>query len=429
MSDGMLMVLLIIAGFLLYRMSPDQRVHLLRTTVRTLHDVKEAATRSDPTDERFRAALRARTRWVFVTPALVAVNTSLFAYMLFGAGRLSDAQTLVTWGGNLGTRTTNGEWWRLGTSMFVHAGMLSVLVNMGVVLYAGPMLERLVGRFLFASVYVAAGILASLMAVLADPVTVSVGASGAICGLAGLLMASWLWGVRRASDVRIPAIAAKRLAGVGAMFLVYSLASGDLTLARELTALGVGLVSGIVLTGRVHESTPPARRVAAVMAGAAAVAVALAAPLRSLTDIRPEIARVIALEDRTAAAYNNAVERSRKGRVTPEALADLIGRTIVPQLEAADAHLNTVGRVPPVQQPLLADAHEYLRLRTESWRLRTEALRKALSASREPARSNSPDSSAAWRARTEAEHRANMKALGRAEAVERASLEVLERIR
>jgi hypothetical protein len=267
------------------------------------------------------------------------------------------------------------------------------------------------------------------MAVLADPVTVSVGASGAICGLAGLLMASWLWGVRRASDVRIPAIAAKRLAGVGAMFLVYSLASGDLTLARELTALGVGLVSGIVLTGRVHESTPPARRVAAVMAGAAAVAVALAAPLRSLTDIRPEIARVIALEDRTAAAYNNAVERSRKGRVTPEALADLIGRTIVPQLEAADAHLNTVGRVPPVQQPLLADAHEYLRLRTESWRLRTEALRKALSASREPARSNSPDSSAAWRARTEAEHRANMKALGRAEAVERASLEVLERIR
>jgi hypothetical protein len=103
------------------------------------------------------------------------------------------------------------------------------------------------------------------------------------------------------------------------------------------------------------------------MAGTAAAAVAFAIPLRGLTDIRPEIVRLVAAEDRTTAAYNNAVERLKKGRLTAEALAEMIGRTIVPQLEAAEAHLNTIGHVPSIHQPLLADAREYLRLRTESW--------------------------------------------------------------
>lgn len=424
------LTLLFFAGVGLYAMTPDERGRLFQATVRILRHVKEAATRSDPDDERFRAALRARTRWVVLTPALVAVNAGLFACMLFGAGRLSDAQTLVTWGANLGTKTTNGEWWRLGTSMFVHAGLLPMLVNMGVMWYAGPALERLVGRFLFVSVYVGAGILASLVAVVAYPVDVNIGASGAVCGLAGLLTASWVWGVRRASEMRVPAIAAKRLGLIGAAFLVYTFANGDLPLAGELTALGVGLVSGMVLTKRVHLATPPARRVAAVMAGTAALAVMIGVPLEGLTDIRPEIARLVILEDGTTAAYTNAVERFKKGRLAAEALVELIGRTIVPQLEAAEAHFNTFDRVPSIHQPLLADAREYLRLRTESWRLRAEGLRKAPGAAgRETAASNSPESSAAARARAQARHRANMNTFGRAEGMERVSLAALARIR
>jgi rhomboid protease GluP len=430
-SDNVLLLtLLIFAGVGIRALSPAERTRLLHTTVRILRHLKDAARRSDPADERFRAALRARTRWVVMTPSLLAVNVSFFACMLFGAGRIGDAQTLVAWGANLGTKTTNGEWWRLGTSMFVHAGMLPLLINMGLMWYAGPVLERLVGRFLVVSVYFAAGIFASLVAVVAYPVDISTGASGAMCGLTGLLTASWVWDVRRASDIRIPAITAKRLGLVSAMFLVYAFANGDLPLAGELAALGVGLVSGTVLTKRVHLSTPPARRVATVMAGAAAAAVAFAIPLRGLTDIRPDIVHLVAAEDRTTAAYTNAVERLQKGRLTAEALAEMIGRTIVPQLQAAEAHFNTIGRVPSIHQPLLADAREYLRLRTESWRLRATGLRRTPGpANREPAKSNSPESSAVSRARAQADYRANMNTLGRAEGMERLSLEALARIR
>ena len=74
----------------------------------------------------------------------------------------SLTETLVGWGGNVGVRTTNGEWWRLATAMFVHSGMFHLLVNTAALVQLGLILERLVGRLTFAAVYVAAGIFAGL---------------------------------------------------------------------------------------------------------------------------------------------------------------------------------------------------------------------------------------------------------------------------
>ena len=425
-----LLTVAIIGGVCVYGMSPEDRLRLLRTIDTFLRHIVDGATRSDPDDERFRAALRARTPWPFVTIGLVTLNVTLFVCLLFGAGRLADSQTLLAWGGNLGTRTSNGEWWRLATAMFVHSGMLPLVVNIAMIVYTGPLLERLVGPFAFGGMYAAAGVLANAAAVLAHPLDLSVGASGAICGEAAVLTTSWVWGLRRASELGIPRITAKRLAVAGAVFAAYSFANGDLPFVAELTALFVGLIGGAVLTRRVQDATPSPRRVACVLAGAAVAAVVFAVPVRGMTDVRPEIAHLVALEERTATAYASAVERVRKGRLATYALADMIAQTIVPELEAAETHLNRVGRVPSEQQPLLADAHEYLRLRTESWHLRAQGLRKAgRVAPRDLAASYSPASGAASRSRAEAQHRASMNTLGRAEGAERASLEVLQRLR
>jgi len=64
-------------------------------------------------------------------------------------------------------------------------------------------------------------------------------------------------------------------------------------------------------------------------------------------------------------------------RITAEALAQLIDRTIVPELHAAEARLKELDRVPHEHQPLVAGAEEYFRLRDASWRLRVEGLQKA----------------------------------------------------
>ena len=57
---------------------------------------------------------------------IVALNVGIFVCMSFGPGSMADPETIVRWGGSVGTRTANGEWWRLATAMFVHGGFFQV---------------------------------------------------------------------------------------------------------------------------------------------------------------------------------------------------------------------------------------------------------------------------------------------------------------
>jgi membrane associated rhomboid family serine protease len=414
-------------------MEPEDRARrlqaVLAAVLAAIRQLKDAATRARAGCEPFSDALRARTPWVIVTPALAALNVMIFVFMLFGAGTLSDPATLVGWGANFGPRTTNGEWWRLMTSMFVHSGMLHLLVNVAGLVPIGLILERLVGRLTFGAVYVAAGVFASLVSLSIFPLAVSVGASGAIFGLYGLLLASSVWGLLHRSSVTIPLAAVKRLAPAAVVFSVYNMAGDGIGSTAELTALVVGIVCGLVLARGVSSGKPPARRVAATMAATVAIAVASAFVMRGVTDVRPEIERVVAVEDRTASSYRTAVERFTHGRITAAALAELIDQSIVPELHAADSHLKALDRVPHEQRPLVAAAEDYFRLRCESWRLRAEGLRKSDTLTPRADPKSEPVSNVSWRVRAEAQHRSSVLTLGKAEGMERESLEALDRIR
>src|SRR5947209_14901067 len=152
-------LLLAVVGFLAYRMtSPEERSRYLAIAMRFVRRMKVVATEPGPEYESFREALRARARHALVTPALVAVNVIVVVGMLFGAGALGTPDTLVAWGASLGTRTTNGEWWRLVTSAFVHTGTLHLLVDVAVLIQLGAVIERLAGRLTFTGVYLSAGV-------------------------------------------------------------------------------------------------------------------------------------------------------------------------------------------------------------------------------------------------------------------------------
>ncbi|MDT5016201.1 MAG: hypothetical protein QOD39_2361, partial [Mycobacterium sp.] len=186
-------ILLVVVGGLAYRMtSPEDRERYLRIALGVVRRLKLEAAESEPERE-LRESLRARTRHAFVAPALVAVNVLIFAGILFSAGAISDPDTLVAWGASLGPRTTNGEWWRLVASTFVHTGTLHLLVNMAVLLQIGVALERLVGRLAFTGVYLSAGAFVGLVNLSSRPLAVTAGASGAIFGLYGLLLAAAIW--------------------------------------------------------------------------------------------------------------------------------------------------------------------------------------------------------------------------------------------
>jgi len=84
--------------------------------------------------------------------------------------------------------------WTFITSMFMHAGLGHLFVNMLSLLFIGSFVERLIGKKRFLIFYFASGISAGLFFVLISFLTGSnldvyaVGASGAIFGLGGLLM-------------------------------------------------------------------------------------------------------------------------------------------------------------------------------------------------------------------------------------------------
>ena len=367
-----LIVLIVIAGVALRAMSAEERVRLGQTGLAAISAARDVLAERRRQPEPFRDALRARTRWAVVTPALVVLNMAIFVGMLFDGGALGDPATLVLWGGSIGPRTTNGEWWRLVTSLFVHTGFVHLVVNMLGLLQAGLLLERLVGRVAVAAVYLSAGVFTALVRLSASPVDVSVGASGAIFGIYGLLLASAGWSLFQRSTITIPLRAAKRLIPATAAFLLYN----GLQSAPDHVGFLVGFGCGLILARRIGDHKPAARRVAVAMGATAMIAMAAAVPLRGITDVRPELARVVSVEDRTASVYETARDRFTLGRIAAAKLIELIDGTIMPQLQEVRARLTALDGVPDVHQPLVAQAEEYLRLRDESWRLRADGLRK-----------------------------------------------------
>jgi rhomboid protease GluP len=322
--------------------------------------------------EAFRAILRARTPLAPVTPTLAALNATIFVAMLLGPRLLGDPDTLVAWGGNLGPRTANGEWWRLITALFVHSSLLHLLGYLVSLVPLGLILERLVGPVAFAAVYLASGLFSGLFSISAFPMTVSAGASGAIAGVYALMLAASMWGVINQPRLKIPLVAVKWLAGSLVVFIAYTLATG--TLAAALVGFLTGLLFGLVVARNVNERRAPAVRVAAIVATTIFIAIATAVPLRGITDARPEIEGIVAIEERTSKTYRTAADQFKTGRISAEALAKVID-AIMPELRAGRTRLELLDKLPREQQQLVAAAEEYLRLRDESWRIRSEALR------------------------------------------------------
>ena len=127
-----------------------------------------------------------------VTNYLIIANLIIFALMfLFGGfGAFNNPLILLRFGAQYGPFVSAGQFNRLITSMFVHGGILHILFNMYALFYFGNMVERIYGPYKYFSVYVISGFFGNLMTQLIIPGTFSVGASGAIFGLVGLLFGS-----------------------------------------------------------------------------------------------------------------------------------------------------------------------------------------------------------------------------------------------
>lgn len=130
------------------------------------------------------------TRQVFVTPLLVNINLLVFIVVwLSGVSAINpNGIELMEWGANRRTETMSGEWWRLVTSMFLHGGIMHLLMNMYGLFIAAIYVQPIMGNFRMGLVYFISGLCGSLASIYWYENTVSVGASGAIFGLFGAIL-------------------------------------------------------------------------------------------------------------------------------------------------------------------------------------------------------------------------------------------------
>ncbi len=197
-----------------------------------------------------------------VAIAILAINALLFIAMVASGVPLMEpgADAIFKWGGNYGPATVAGEPWRLLTSIFIHIGVIHILFNSYALYIVSVTLEPMLGKLRFLAAYLCTGVLASMASVWwhADEPLVSAGASGAIFGLFGVILALL-------STKLIPKEARTSLfQGIGVFVLynlLYGLKSKGVDNAAHIGGLLAGLAIGYLyyfqLKKETSEEAPP----------------------------------------------------------------------------------------------------------------------------------------------------------------------------
>ncbi len=126
----------------------------------------------------------------WATNLLLAIIWGLGVFVMLQSGGILSlfsgfpGEVLVRWGSQFAPLIITGQWWRLGTAMFLHVGLLHLALNSYALYVLGPSLEGLYGHGRFLAIYLGAGVIASATSFLAGTMHAA-GASGAIFGLMG----------------------------------------------------------------------------------------------------------------------------------------------------------------------------------------------------------------------------------------------------
>lgn len=327
----------------------------------------------------FRSDLQQRTRRVWATPLLVALNVTVFAAMAVkGVGLMSPAiDALIAWGANYGPRTTSGEFWRLVTNVFVHIGIVHVAMNMIGLWQMGPLVERLLGNRGFLAVYLFSGVCGSLASVLWNPFVVSAGASGAVFGVYGGLLAFLLR--HRGS---IPAPVLQPLMRSTLIFVGLNVVYGFQVKGIDVAAHAGGFIGGFVATLavgaplNVRLGRAALLRESALLLLTAALVFVVPGRLPRVPDLQAELGAFDAVERTAIAAYNDALKPG-KGLSDVE-IARVIDEEVLPpwqQFAARWQQVMRVPRLPSANKEQVTKIARYMDLRGRGWARFSEALR------------------------------------------------------
>jgi rhomboid protease GluP len=325
-----------------------------------------------PTDTPTTPATRS-IPWVAIT--LAVLNVGVFGWQIAaGADALSPtADWIAAHGGNYAPLTLDGEQWRLFTSMFLHIGLLHLVMNMIGLVDGGRHVEKMYGRAGFIALYLVAGLAGSLASALRGTNVVSAGASGAIFGVFGAFGAFLVLHRGRLDPVQV----GKEARGL-LIFLAYNvyigLAVKGVDLLAHFGGLAAGFVCGLALEYGTNEAPSTLKR--SLLVGVLGVGLVLGGSLLAPPPATPPNTQSAALfelattETKILARYKALVADVQKGTLDEEGFASAIELSILPEWRVATANYVRDGRGTNYEELV-----QYLRARQAAWELTVKATR------------------------------------------------------
>ncbi len=178
-----------------------------------------------------------------ITYGLIIINLFIYLLPLLAGINIVDTSSeyLLTIGANYGPSVVlNGEIWRLFTAMFLHGGLEHITMNMLSIWFVGRVVEVWFNKVSYLSIYLISGLMGGLISIYMHPVTVGIGASGAIFGIFGA-MAGIVIVHRKRMEAQFKAFI--RDFGI---ILLLNLVIGVVFESVDLSAHIAGLIMGII---------------------------------------------------------------------------------------------------------------------------------------------------------------------------------------
>jgi rhomboid protease GluP len=191
-----------------------------------------------------------------ITTTLVGMNVAVYVVMvLMGVPPVEPtAQQLLKWGANWGPLSLGTEPWRMLASNYIHVGIIHIALNMWCLWNLGFLAERVFDPWTYVLTYTVCGLAGSLASLWWDPMRIGAGASGAIFGLAGALIAALYLGHLPISKQAIQGTLKSLL-----LFAGYNLFFGAAIKVIDNSAHIGGLVAGLAIGAALakHLMQPP----------------------------------------------------------------------------------------------------------------------------------------------------------------------------
>ena len=306
----------------------------------------------------------------WVTWALLGANIVMFAVELAcGADPLLGSSVpMLRLGGNFSPLTLGQhEWWRLLASMFLHAGLIHLGMNM-LCLWQARAVERIYGHGTYAVIYFVSGILGGVGSI-ARGTVMTVGASGAVFGIFGAF-AAYLLRVRKTADREAWRNTVQRFGSVIALNLIVGLQVKGIDVTAHFFGLLAGFATGMV-----------AHRLKALPTLVAGLAIAIAALLVLPVpfSLDPVLDHFHVVEHDVIETYNGKLRAQKANGIDRNDLADTIDRELLPKWRTIRAEVDAVddGKVAPGLRKLLGLYRKYALDREEAWKALAESNRTA----------------------------------------------------